>query len=816
MNAQITSEHARERLWVPMLFGLLGFVVFLRLSGSISPQAAIDLRLTRSQILDSSASFMRMLGYRTEALSQDAWIVQDPATHLFLQEQVGMDRANSIIRQDSLPSSYWQVSWYDRHLSTSQNPERFTVFMSPAGRVLRFSHEILDTVALPIVAPDTARAIAEAFLSRFHPDFGSYTLKSSSDITLPHRVDHQFVFERKDDGVNLNLMARVQGNEVAEMRWSADFNREFESRLSNQFTTAALLVTLSMVANFLLFFFIVILFLKKYHEGEVGTHTAFLVFLGYIAIAVLFVVNQYPGLGATTMIGDLNKTYVRLITLFLWVFVIQLFMGVLAFSAWSVGESSSRSVWAGKMTSMDAMLTRRFFSSNGGESLIRGYGWGFAVLGIDALVTLVLVRSHVVIYPLDMEGVAESYLPGLQPIFFGLVAAMFGEIVTRLFFLSYVREKTGRAWAGPLISVVVWTFTAIWSWSPPIGHLARPWSLVVIAVFGVMFLVLFLRYDLLTALTAHFVIIASSLAIPLFCTSTHAFASDRWMFVIAMAVPLVVGTIGVARGKRFEFTPEIMPGHILRISERVRMAKELEIARNVQMSLLPKEHPRIDGYEIAGLCIPAQEVGGDYFDFVRLGPRKLGIALGDVSGKGVPAAIYMTLTKGILQSNAEESVTPKAVLSKVNSLMYRTIERNSFVSMLYAVLDGDTATLRFARAGQCPILMTAGLSGNEQFLTTKGMALGLEKGETFNSVLEEVELNLQAGELLVFYTDGFTEAMNARQEEFGEFRLVESVRRHRSKPVDVLIQAIVEDIRAYAGNVAQHDDMTIIAVKVGS
>ncbi len=814
MNKTTTTERKREPLWLPLLFGALGFVAFIRLVNSVSPQAAVDLRMTRPQILDSAAIFMQELGYRLNGLTEDAWVVHDPRTQLFLQKEFGLERANAMVRADSLPSFYWQVSWYNKSLSVSQNPEHYTVYMSPAGRVLRFSHEILDTVALPTVDADTARHLAEAVLSRFHPEFSSYRLKSSSDITLPHRVDHQFIYEKRELGLELDLLARVQGDEVAEIRWDATFDGPFTAQLSDQYTSAALLVTTSMVANFLLFFFVVILFLKKYHEGEVGTRTAFLVFLGYFVAGVLVVLNQFPGLGATTQIGDLNKMYVRWITFFLWVFVLQMFMGVLAFSAWSVGESSSRSVWSGKMTSMDALLTRRFFTSNGGESLIRGYGWGFFILGIHAIALLLLVRAGAIIYPVSLQGVPESFLPGIQPLLYGFAAALFGEIVTRLFFLSYLREKTGRVWAGALVSIVVWTFTAIWSWDTPLGETARPWSLLVLAAYGALLLYLFLRYDLLTALTAHFVAVASSTAIPLFCASGDAFAMSRWIFVAGMTVPVVVATIGIVRGKRFEFTPEIMPDHILRISERVRMAKELEIARNVQMSLLPKDHPNIEGYEIAGLCIPALEVGGDYFDFVRLGARKLGIALGDVSGKGVPAAIYMTLTKGILQSNAEESVTPKLVLSKVNSLMYRTIERNSFVSMLYAVLDGDAATLRFARAGQCPILMTAGLGGEERFLNTKGMALGLEKGETFNSVLEEVEVKLQPGELLVFYTDGFTEAMNVRREEFGEFRFVESVRRHRDKPADALIRAIIEDIREYAGNVAQHDDMTIVAVKV--
>jgi len=808
------AEFTRERLWIPTLFGVLGFLAFLHFAGSISPQASFDFRLTRVQVIDSAATFMKGLGYDLSGLTVDAWIVQNPVPNLFLQQEYGIARANEIVRSDSIPASHWEVSWYNRNLSISENPERFTVYMSPAGRVLRYSHEILDTVARPTIAPDTARRMAEAVLAKFHPDFPAYTLKTSSDIKQTKRVDHEFIYERHEHGVELDLFARVQGDEVAEIRWDATIDREFNSRLSGEFTTAAFFYTVSMVASFLLFFFVVILFLKKYHEGEVGTRMAFLVFLGYFAVGVLSVLNQFPGIGASTMIGDLNKTYVRLITTLLWVFVLQLFMAVLAFSAWSVGESSSRSVWAGKMTSMDALLSRRFFTSNGGESLIRGYGWGLAILGVHAVVLAVLVRAGKVMYPVSLQGLPESYLPGLQPVLFALTAALFGEVVTRLFFVSYLREKTGRVWLGVVVSVLVWTCTALWQWEIPIGSLARPWNLVVVASYGVLFIVLFLRYDLLTALTAHFVAVALGVAIPLFSSTGDAFAGSRVMFCAAMVVPLLVAVIGIVRRKRFEFTPEIMPNHILRISERVRMAKELEIARNVQMSLLPKEHPKIEGYEIAGLCIPAQEVGGDYFDFVRLGARKLGIALGDVSGKGVPAAIYMTLTKGILQSNAEESVTPKAVLTKVNGLMYRTIERNSFVSMLYAVLDGDASTLRFARAGQCPILLTAGAGGDERFLTTKGMALGLERGDTFNNVLEEVELKLQPGELLVFYTDGFTEAMNVRNEEFGESRFLESVRRHRAEPVDLLIQAIVEDVRAYVGNVAQHDDMTIVAVKV--
>jgi sigma-B regulation protein RsbU (phosphoserine phosphatase) len=808
------SEPPTRQIWFALLLGFAGMLLFVFLAEHVSPGASIDFRLSSQQVRDSASAFMDGLGYHVDTLTEDSWFITDPSAEIYLQQQYSMERANAIIRSDSLPAHFWVVSWYDRRLSVSQNPEHFTLLMSPEGRILRYDHEILDTVSLPTLDADSARVLAEQVLSRFHPDLAAYSLKSSSAITLPHRVDHRFTYGRTLFGVNLTLQARVQGDEVGEIRWDTEYDRSFTAEFSSNVTMATLMVTVSMVANFLLFFFVVILFLRKYHEGEVGTRTALLVFAGYVVVSMISILNQYRGVGATTMIGDLNKAYVRLISVLMWIFVLQMFLGVLVFSAWSVGESSSRGVWFKKMTSMDALLSFKYFSRNAGESIALGYGWGFTILGLHALLLSFLIRHGTLLYLRDLEGLPEAFLPGIQPLLVGGASALLSEIVYRLFFLSYFTERTRRRWAGVLFSVVLWCVAAEWTWMTPFGTLAPGWHTLAMAAYGAVFVLLFLKYDLLTAMVAHFVIVASGMAIPMLYSSGSALAPDRVIFWACLCTPFAVGLIGLVRGKEFEFTPELMPKHIQRISERVRMAKELEIARNVQMSLLPKTHPMIEGCDIAGMCIPALEVGGDYFDFVRLGPQKLGIALGDVSGKGVPAAIYMTLTKGILQSNAEENVTPKVVLSKVNSLMYRTIERNSFVSMLYAVLDAGEGTLRFARAGQCPILLTAIAGGEEQFLTTRGMALGLEAGETFTSVLEERELRLRAGEVLVFYTDGFTEAMNARGEEFGEERLVASVRRHRDHHAREVIESIIEDVRVFTGNVPQHDDMTIVVVKV--
>ena len=227
-----------------------------------------------------------------------------------------------------------------------------------------------------------------------------------------------------------------------------------------------------------------------------------------------------------------------------------------------------------------------------------------------------------------------------------------------------------------------------------------------------------------------------------------------------------------------------------------------------------KTSPNIKGFDISGTCLPAKEVGGDYFDFVKLGSSKLGIAVGDVSGKGVPAAIYMTLTKGILQSHAEENISPKLVLNKVNKLLYRTIEKNSFVSMFYAILDTDSKQLTYARAGHNPGIIVSQSDGDSTLLTAEGIALGLEEGTVFDKTLEENTINVKSGDTLIFYTDGIVEAMNEKLNEFGEDNFLDLVSKNNNLTSSQMIDLILKEVKDFTSNFPQNDDITIVVIKV--
>jgi serine phosphatase RsbU (regulator of sigma subunit) len=250
------------------------------------------------------------------------------------------------------------------------------------------------------------------------------------------------------------------------------------------------------------------------------------------------------------------------------------------------------------------------------------------------------------------------------------------------------------------------------------------------------------------------------------------------------------------------------------ITERERMKMELDIARKAQLRMLPQDIPRFSGLDIAALCEPAKEVGGDYFDFVFFGNQRLGIVIGDVSGKGMPAALYMTLTKGFLQAQALSGATPHEILCRMNRNFFQTAERNIFVSLFFAVIDPAGRTMTYARAGHNPTIVRRTRQRRTQWLQPTGIALGLEKGAVFERILQQESVTLESGDALIFYTDGLTEGMNRSREEFGERRLLEVISPGEEKTAQELLDRIHAEYRTFVGREEQHDDLTCVVVKV--
>jgi len=249
-------------------------------------------------------------------------------------------------------------------------------------------------------------------------------------------------------------------------------------------------------------------------------------------------------------------------------------------------------------------------------------------------------------------------------------------------------------------------------------------------------------------------------------------------------------------------------------AEKERLEEELRIARQIQMSLLPHGTVGLPGLRIAALCLPAAEVGGDYYDLLPLSDTKMGVLVADVSGKGTSAALYMAELKGLVLSLSRIHDSPARLLAEANRILADNMDTRSFITMTYAVVDTAARTLRYARAGHNPMIHLEAGTGLTRVLAPQGMGLGMDRGDRFEEVLEEAVIPLVQGDVFVFFTDGLSEAMNVNAELFGERRLRDVVEGAPALGTDDMKDRILATVREFVGEAAQHDDMTMVILKV--
>jgi len=254
-------------------------------------------------------------------------------------------------------------------------------------------------------------------------------------------------------------------------------------------------------------------------------------------------------------------------------------------------------------------------------------------------------------------------------------------------------------------------------------------------------------------------------------------------------------------------------------AEKKRLEEEMRLAREIQMSLLPRGPLLIPGLTVSAMCVPAREVGGDYYDILPLPDGRYGLLIADVSGKGMSAALYMAELKGLILSLSQIHRSPRDLLISANRLISMHLDSRSFITMTYAVIDPAAGVMTYARAGHTPMLYLpgdSGAGGRTQTLVPDGLVLGLriDDGERFDALLVEATLHLRPGDLLVLFTDGISEAMNEHADCFGESQLADLIEEHGHLAIAELRERVLREIDAFVGGAPQHDDMTMILLKV--
>lgn len=818
------NGHLKQILAGVFLLGVLGATVFLLYPGTHS-NGGVVLEKNAEDIAAQGRRIIAAMDLDPAGFHGRATLTPDNPVLERMYGRYETPEANALLRS-GVPGYTWKLrllredhegsgpekgeSGYEEDMVRRMLTGDLLLVFDGHGRLLRLEIQTDDSLAAPALSDSDAYAALRRLLlpvippSRIGPLAAVQEYDDSlaagaglrlARSVLPRRVDHELRWSVYDEALSdtVDMRAVLSGELPTRFECVPRFSREFHAADTTGIADifeAAVYVIFGIV--------LIVVLLRRLRNYEMGFRNA--VFMG-IGIALLFGAWMYYELG-----GQMRSAPELLIPLL----IAPLFVGAGFVPLWAVGESLGRETWKEKLISFDLLRSGHLSHSRVGQAVLRGIVAGFAMLAIGLVMARLL--GGIDAFWLRMGGGEtlrpfSTPSPGLYAIGNALTMGLFATGFMLLCVVSLLRQRLHNK--ALVIVVPALMFTLM----DGINLVPLPGAWLVIFPSMLLLIWLFVETDMLSAALALFVFSVLDDSLLLLLPSGGSYMADGMIVLAILALLLAWAVAAMLTPDRVTDFEAIAPRFQRHITERQRLSRELEIARDVQMSFLPKRHPVIPGLDIASHCAPALEVGGDYYDFIELGERRVGIAIGDVSGKGTQAAFYMTLTKGFLQALAWQHESPAEVLVAMNRLFYRNVERGHFISMIYAVFDMDARELRIARAGHSPV-MRRSAEADVEIIQSRGIALGFEAGETFSATIEELRVPLRAGDSFVLYTDGYPEAMTKAREEYGEERLATALRQCGGTSAEELLSHLYRDTRRFTGRAEQHDDMTMVVVRV--
>ena len=584
-------------------------------------------------------------------------------------------------------------------------------------------------------------------------------------------------------------------------RLSVSYNpdREDDSTLTSVLT----LIKIGLIA--LLGFVIVVVFFRRLSARLLDIKSALVdsMILGILAGVV--VVMNTPAmssiLGGAPLWGNVLG---RLIVFSIIAGVVAIFTFMIA----GVTDSVVRETYEEKLGTLILLRLGDFQNKPMGASLTRGLSIGAVMLGISVLVLQLFPGLH-----LKLTGpmmVDSSFRPMIMQSF----AAFESSYFLTLLLMVGVGTFAYRWSSKPILTVALVTGVGSLIQIGPMPLVPGYITLGVSALFALTLVLTFVRYDILTAIVALF-------SVNLMWGLSEGFLVvggtgwiDVFMGSVFLGSLLILGFVGVTSKRTGQQVINYVPEYVTELAGQERVKTELEIAHQVQSFFLPRKMPVVKGLDIAGMCLSATEVGGDYYDFITLDNDRLAFVLGDVSGKGIQAAFFMTLVKGIVQTLSRQGLPPAEVMRKLNHLFCQNAPAGTFISVIYGVVDPINKTFTFARAGHNPAILYRAETSHAEALRPKGMAIGFSDSSIFDDNIEEAVVELKDGDTLVFYTDGFSEAMNRSRDLYGDDRLVEKMTHIGEHGALTILRLMTEDVHHFIEGMGRTDDMTMAVLKL--
>jgi MFS family permease len=701
----------------------------------------------------------------------------------------------------------WQVRVYPPGVRPWEWAYRARI--STTGEVMDLALRIADEEPGGELDVDTARGQADAFLLAQGFDL--------ADFGEP-QVRQRDLRARRDTSVRYPAAEAVLGSEVPygfEVSFAGERLTGYElwydvpdlNEIQASFQGVNLLSQGRIMTPFLLIPFVGLLFLRRYHAGEVGVRRAVQLFALVLASGVLLIALAGAAATENVNFGVLSRTQVA----WAWSAQIVIFwisaMAATAALSWSVGEALAREQWPQKLAAFDAVFRRRLGNATVARSSLVGFAAGLAIAGGLMLLLLALPRelTEPMISFLLGPWWESARWPGVALLAFALCYVLFTELFARLFLVGFAVRRVGTWGSVALVALV----SGVLFWPVVSGGTVA--SSIAFGVVGAAALVaLFLRYDLWTVVLAA---LTATVAVP---ATAFLLADDPFLRfqgalpLLVAALPMLAGLKDLLGGAELAYRWEDVPPHVRKIAERERQRVELETARRIQSSILPELPPQLNGVQISHAYQPASEVGGDFYDVLALEDGRLAMAVGDVAGHGVSSGLVMSMAKSALAVQVTFDPEVAQVFRTLNRTVFQTARKRLLATLCYAVLDPARRELLYASAGHLfPYRIdTAGrVDALESIAYPLGVRHDLE-------VLSQ-KAQLAAGDTLFLFSDGIVEARRAGgDDQFGFDRLEEVLAGTAGLSVEGVRDAVLAAVEDFAGTGPQEDDWTVLVLRL--
>ena len=803
MNRQKNNNKQNGKTILLAALGLAFIVMYFSLVTLSPTLQTVKPRVSKEKILSEAESFFRQL------LSDSGQLQREVSTKIDaeLLHYVQFYKKTKGTYPD-LQAGSWVIAWkgkrepgkVDNNIDTDTN-NVFEIAFDFKGNLLSFKigKKSLVLQDKSSFTEDEAEMEAKFFLESVNIKTNSLVTTNKELKSTNQSTTYQFTLKDKNNPypyITNTYFFEFLGSRIVSYRW----NRVVDPETGEipTFKRDRMISDILMAITWLAVIGIVIvLFIRKLRKDELEFKRA--LWLGIVAAVLVFIRIAASGDG---QYYDFIQAGVSSIFVFLGLLIL-----------FPVTESSSRETWPEKLKTLDLLFQGKVLVRETGVAILQSFFLtGLTTLLFGGLV-LFITATHTgyILIPTTLIDNLLGFSNAASFAARNSISGLFLGLLFMAFWPGYLKGKIqGKQWIFWIILIISLNLTGfhLLYFQPPLlgfflilpltaawAYFIRKWDIltVILSLLGMLF---FLGL-MLTPLLPEILFSPQSMAV-----------------VVAMALFFLLGVYLVYRPYSAEDYDSYVPDYVSRIAEKERFLKELEIARGVQMRFLPQKVPEFPGVEIVSLCQPAMEVGGDYYDFIQMDNRYISVLIGDVSGKGVSAAFYMTMVKGIIKTLSRKTKQPAVLLAEANDIFYENAPRNVFITIIYGIFDLKEQTLTVASAGHNPLIVWRNRTGETTMINPKGLALGLDPGDRYKSIIEETCIPVEEKDVFVFYTDGVSEAMNTDEEVFGEERLCMVIETYAALSPQDLQEKILTAVREFSGKAPQHDDFTMVVVKI--